>query len=156
MPVDEPLQVGRCPVCYWEGVEGHCSRKNEAMGQSGNDVHQFTDSKDVNIHSCHLLLDQLTLIHGHIIPDSCAMLFFTTLDFTFTPRYIQLWIYLVVKVKSNALIKQYCLGTWNVRSMNQGKMDMVKQEMARVNIDILGISELKWTGMGQDSHSPVN
>ena len=56
---------------------------------------------------------------------------------------------LVVKVKSNALIKQYCLGTWNVRSMNQGKLEVVKQEMARVNIDILGISELKWTGMGE-------
>ena len=45
--------------------------------------------------------------------------------------------------------EQYCIGTWNVRSMNQGKLDMVKQEMARVNIDILGISELKWTGMGE-------
>ena len=44
--------------------------------------------------------------------------------------------------------KQYCPGTWNVRSMNQGKLEVVKQEMARVNIDILGISELKWTGMG--------
>ena len=44
--------------------------------------------------------------------------------------------------------EQYCTGTWNVRSMNQGKSEMVKQEMARVNIDILGISELKWTGMG--------
>ena len=43
--------------------------------------------------------------------------------------------------------ERYCLGTWNVRSMNQGKLDVVKQEMARVNIDILGISELKWTGM---------
>ena len=43
--------------------------------------------------------------------------------------------------------EQYCLGTWNVRSMNQGKLDMVKQEMARLNINILGISELKWTGM---------
>ena len=41
--------------------------------------------------------------------------------------------------------EQYCLGTLNVMSMNQGKLDMVKQEMARVNIDILGISELKWT-----------
>ena len=40
------------------------------------------------------------------------------------------------------------MGTWNVRSMNQGKLKMVKQEMARVNVDILGISELKWTGMG--------
>ena len=42
----------------------------------------------------------------------------------------------------------YCIGTWNVRSMNQGKLEVVKQEMARVNVDILGISELKWTGMG--------
>ena len=42
-----------------------------------------------------------------------------------------------------------CIGTWNVRSMNQGKLEVVKQEMARVNVDILGISELKWTGMGE-------
>ena len=39
--------------------------------------------------------------------------------------------------------EQYCIGTWNVRSMNQGKLEVVKQEMARVNVDILGISELK-------------
>ena len=45
--------------------------------------------------------------------------------------------------------EQYCIGTWNVRSMNQGKIEVVKQEMARVNIYILGISELKWTGMGE-------
>ena len=45
--------------------------------------------------------------------------------------------------------EQYCIGTWNVRSMNQGKLEVVKQEMARVNIDILGISELKWTGLGE-------
>ena len=45
--------------------------------------------------------------------------------------------------------EQYCIGTWNVRSTNQGKLEVVKQEMARVNIDILGISELKWTGMGE-------
>ena len=45
--------------------------------------------------------------------------------------------------------KQYCIGTWNVRSMNQGKLEVVKQEMARVKVDILGISELKWTGMGE-------
>ena len=45
--------------------------------------------------------------------------------------------------------KQYCIGIWNVRSMNQGKLEMVKQEMARVNIVILGIRELKWTGMGE-------
>ena len=45
--------------------------------------------------------------------------------------------------------EQYCIETWNVRSMNQGKLEVVKQEMARVNIDILGISELKWTVMGE-------
>ena len=45
--------------------------------------------------------------------------------------------------------EKYCIGTWNVRSMNQGKLEVVKQEMARVNINILGISELKWTGMGE-------
>ena len=45
--------------------------------------------------------------------------------------------------------EQYCLGTWNVRSMNQGKLEVVKQEMARVYVDILGISELKWTGTGE-------
>ena len=45
--------------------------------------------------------------------------------------------------------EQYCIGTWNVRSINQGKLEVVKQEMARVNVDILGISELKWTGMGK-------
>ena len=44
--------------------------------------------------------------------------------------------------------QQYCIGTWNVSSMNYGKLKVVKQEMARVNIDILGISNLKWTGMG--------
>ena len=44
--------------------------------------------------------------------------------------------------------EQYCIGTWNVRSMNQGKLEVVKQEMARVNVNIPGISELKWTGMG--------
>ena len=45
--------------------------------------------------------------------------------------------------------EQYCIGTWNVRSMNQGKLEVVKQEMARVNVNILEISELKWTGMGE-------
>ena len=45
--------------------------------------------------------------------------------------------------------EQYCIGTWNVRSTNQGKLEVVKQEMARVNVDILGISELKWNGMGE-------
>ena len=45
--------------------------------------------------------------------------------------------------------QQYCIGIWKVRSMNQGKLEVVKQEMARVNVDILGISEIKWTGMGE-------
>ena len=45
--------------------------------------------------------------------------------------------------------EQYCIGTWHVRSVNQGKLEVVKQEMARVNVDILGISELKWAGMGE-------
>ena len=43
--------------------------------------------------------------------------------------------------------EQHCMGIWNVRSMNQGKLEVVRQEMARVNVNILGISELKWTGM---------
>ena len=47
--------------------------------------------------------------------------------------------------------EQYCIATWNVRSMNQGKLEVVKQEMARVNIHTLGISKLRWTGMGEFS-----
>ena len=69
----------------------------------------------------------------------------------------QLCLCLVVEVKPNAVKNNivYCIGTWNVRSMNQGKLKVVKQEMARVNINILGVSELKWTGMGKfnsDNH----
>ena len=45
--------------------------------------------------------------------------------------------------------EQYCIGTWIVRSTNQGKLEVVKEEMARMNIDILGIGELKWTGMSE-------
>ena len=46
--------------------------------------------------------------------------------------------------------KEQChIGTWNVRFMNQGKLEVVKDKMARVNVDILGISELRWTGMGE-------
>ena len=45
--------------------------------------------------------------------------------------------------------ERYCIGTWNVRSMNQGKLEVVKQDMARVNGDVLGISRLRWTGMGE-------
>ena len=56
--------------------------------------------------------------------------------------------------------EQYCIGTWNVKSMNQGNIkEVVKQEMARVNIDILGISKLRWTGMGEfnsDDHYIYN
>ena len=51
--------------------------------------------------------------------------------------------------KARCCKEQYCLGTWNVRYMNQGKLEVVKQEMARVNVNILGISKLKWTGMGE-------
>ena len=58
----------------------------------------------------------------------------------------KLWMHLVVKVKHNAVKKNYCIGTWNVRSMNQSKLDVTKKEMARVNI--LGISEQKHMGMG--------
>ena len=53
------------------------------------------------------------------------------------------------KSKVQCCKEQYYTGTLNVRSMNQGKLEVVKQEMTRVNIDILGISELKWTGMGE-------
>ena len=45
--------------------------------------------------------------------------------------------------------EQYCIGTWNVRSMNQPQLEVVKQQMIRVNIDILGSSKLRWTGMGE-------
>ena len=49
--------------------------------------------------------------------------------------------------------RQYCIGTRNIRSMNQGKLEVVNQEMATVNTDMLGISKLKWTGMGEfNSH----
>ena len=58
---------------------------------------------------------------------------------------VQLWMCLLVKVKSD--VEQYCVGTWTIRSMNQGKLDVVKQEMARLNINVLGIRELKWTGI---------
>ena len=51
--------------------------------------------------------------------------------------------------------EQYCIGIWNVRSMNQGTLEVVKQEMARVNVNILGISELKWTGMGEFTHMTI-
>ena len=52
--------------------------------------------------------------------------------------------------------EHYCIGTWNLRSMNQGKLEVVKQEMARVNINSLGISEVKWTGIGQFNSGQFN
>ena len=59
-----------------------------------------------------------------------------------------LCMWLVMEAKSDA-VKNNTIGTWNVTSMNQGKLEAVKQEMARVDKDILGISELKWTEMGE-------
>ena len=53
------------------------------------------------------------------------------------------------KKKVQCCKEQYCIGTWNVRCVNQGKLKVVKQQMTRVNVDILGISELRWTGMGE-------
>ena len=56
-------------------------------------------------------------------------------------------LYLLIFVFTFIILRD--IGTWNVKSMNQGKLEVVKQERERVNIDILGISELKWTGMGE-------
>ena len=55
----------------------------------------------------------------------------------------------MIEARFDAVKSNIAKGTWNVRSMNQGKLEVVKQETARVNIDILGISEIKWTGMGK-------
>ena len=52
-------------------------------------------------------------------------------------------------IKVQCCKEQYCIGAWNVRAMNQGKLEVVKQEMVRVSINILGISKPKWTGMGE-------
>ena len=60
----------------------------------------------------------------------------------------QLWMWLVIEARSD-VVNSNIIGTWNVRSMNQGKSEVVKQEMARVNVDILEISKLRWTGMGE-------
>ena len=61
----------------------------------------------------------------------------------------QLWMGTGDRSKVQCCKEQYCIGTCNVRSMNQGTLEVVKQEMARVNVDILGISKLKWTRMGE-------
>ena len=58
----------------------------------------------------------------------------------------QLWMLLVIETRSHAVKS---IGTWNVRSMNQGKLEVLEQGMVRVNVDIIGISKLKWTGMGE-------
>ena len=55
----------------------------------------------------------------------------------------------MIEARSDAVKSKYCIGTWNVKSMNEGKLEEVKQEMARVNVNILGTRELKWTGMGE-------
>ena len=62
----------------------------------------------------------------------------------------------VIRLISFDCKEQYCIGTWNVRSMNQDKLKVVKQEIASMNINILGISEIKWIGMGEfnsDDHN---
>ena len=53
------------------------------------------------------------------------------------------------RIKVRCRKEKYCIGTWNVRSMNKGKLEVIKQEMARLNVDILRIRELKWTGMAE-------
>ena len=55
----------------------------------------------------------------------------------------------MIEVKSDGVKEKYCIGTWNVRPRKQSKLEVVKQEMARVNIDLSRISELKWTGVGE-------
>ena len=57
----------------------------------------------------------------------------------------------MIEARSGSVKEQYSIGTWNVRSTNQGKLEVVKQEMARVNTDILGISKIKWTVMDEYS-----
>ena len=67
--------------------------------------------------------------------------------YTVSKNNTQLWMWLVMEVW--CCKEQYCIGKWNERSLNHGKLEVVKQEMTRANIDILGISELKWSGMGE-------
>ena len=85
--------------------------------------------------------NMLLEISGEITPERMK-------DWSKSKNNTQLWMLLVID-KVQSCKEQYCIGTWNVRSMNQGKLEVVKQEMARVNVDILEISELKWTGMGE-------
>ena len=96
-------QVGRCPICYWEGVEGSWKTNSPRKKEGAGPKQKWHSAVDV--------------AGGESRVGCCK--------------------------------EQYCIGTWNGRSANQGKLDVVKQEMARVNIDILGINELKWMGMGK-------
>ena len=61
----------------------------------------------------------------------------------------QVWMWLLIEARCNSVNSSIATRTWNVRYMKQGKLEVVKPEMARVNIDILGISKLKWTAMGE-------
>ena len=55
----------------------------------------------------------------------------------------------MIEARSDSCKEQYCIRTWNIWPMNQGKLEVIKQEMARVNVNTLGISKLKWTRMGE-------
>ena len=106
--------------------------------------------------ACHLTWVSLTLDMGHLFTAAPAKCSHCSLPWM---RGISSWLLLltmdvVVDVtgdtsKVQCCKEQYCIETWNVRSMNQGKLKVVKRKMARVNIDILGISVLRWTGMGE-------
>ena len=77
-----------------------------------------------------------------------TLCFFILIVWSQSKNNTQLWMWLVIE-QGPICKERYCIGIWNVTSMNQGKLEVVKQEMARVNVDILGISELNWTGMGE-------
>ena len=81
-------------------------------------------------------------ISGEIIPERMK-------GWSQSKNNTQLWVCFCDRSKVRCCKEQYCIGTWNVRSMNQGKVEVVKEEMARVNVEILGISKLKWTAMGE-------
>ena len=91
-------------------------------------------------HVLYMYFSMLLEISGEITPERMKR-------WSQSKNNTQLRICLVIEAKSNAK-KQYCIGTWNARSMNQGKLEMVKQEIARVNVDILGNQRTKmdWNG----------
>ena len=103
--------------------------------------------------SSHLILCHLLLLLPPIPPNIRVFFNESTLHMRW-PKYWSFSFSISPSNEYSGLIQvqcykdQYCIGIWNVRSMNQGKLEVVKQETARVNIDTLGISELKWTGMG--------